>query len=82
MANKPPPESTAPPATAADAAAAADADAPPSPLPTRIEPVPGPDGQPLDLGPPCGGRWLRHADGGLAPADAGTAQDAGLAWPG
>lgn len=49
---------------------------------TRIEPVPGPDGQPAELSPPCGGRWLRHADGALSPADASTAQAAGLAWPG
>lgn len=31
--------------------------------------------------PPCGGNWLREADGGLRPRDEATAKDAGLAWP-
>lgn len=44
--------------------------------PTRVEPTPG-----VELNPPCGGRWLRDADGGLTPADAPTAAAAGLAWP-
>ncbi len=43
---------------------------------TRIEPVDG-----VELNPPCGGHWLRDADGGLTPADAPTAAAAGLAWP-
>lgn len=43
---------------------------------TRIEPTPG-----ADVNPPSGGRWLRDADGGLTPADARTAADAGLDWP-
>ena len=43
---------------------------------TRIEPVKG-----ADVNPPCGGSWLRDADGGLSPADADTAAAAGLAWP-
>lgn len=30
--------------------------------------------------PPCGGSWIRDADGGLTPGDADTAQAAGLAW--
>ncbi len=51
-------------------------------LPRRIEPVLGEDGKPVELGPPCAGRWLRAEDGGLEPADADTAAAAGLAWPG
>ena len=46
-------------------------------LPIRIAPVPGV----VEPNPPCGGRWLRDADGGLSPADAETAAAAGLAWP-
>ena len=72
---------------AAPAAAAAATASPTSPaaepgLATHLEPVPGADGSPLDLAPPCGGRWLRDADGGLWPADESTARAAGLAWPG
>ena len=52
------------------------------PTATRIEPRLGDDGQPVYLDPPCAGRWLREADGGLVPADAATAAAAGLAWPG
>ena len=47
------------------------------PKPTRLEPTaqcPFPD-------PACGGHWRRDADGGLSPADQGTAESAGLAWP-
>lgn len=43
----------------------------------RIEPAEG-----ADITPPCGGRWLRDPDGGLRPADAATADAAGLAWRG
>lgn len=52
------------------------------PQPTRIEPVRDAAGRPLELAPPCGARWLRDADGGLTPADAQTAEAAGLAWAG
>lgn len=31
--------------------------------------------------PPCGGSWVREADGGLRPRDEATAKDAGLHWP-
>lgn len=51
--------------------------APAPTLPARIEPtedVPEPT-------PTTGGNWVRHADGGLAPADEATAQAAGLRWP-
>ena len=66
-----------------DAPAAAAAPTPsPTPSPTRCEPVLGADGSPLDLLPPCGGRWLRDPDGGLSPADETTARAADLAWPG
>lgn len=54
----------------------------PPPLPARIEPTLGADGQALEQAPPVAGRWLRHADGGLGPADADTADAAGLARPG
>lgn len=50
-------------------------------LPARIEPRMDSDGSPIDLTPPTGGRWIRDEDGGLRPADAATARDAGLAWP-
>ncbi|MCU0963536.1 MAG: hypothetical protein MUF08_00430 [Burkholderiaceae bacterium] len=45
-------------------------------LPVRLAPRRG-----VELNPPCGGRWLRDADGGLSPADQETAAAAGLAWP-
>ena len=82
------PTTTTEAAPAAAAAAAATSTASPtSPaaepdLPTRCEPVLGADGIPWDLLPPCGGHWLRDVDGGLSPADEGTARAAGLAWPG
>lgn len=44
--------------------------------PTRIAPT-ADNPEPR---PPCGGEWLRDADGGLTPADAATAAAAGLAW--
>lgn len=67
--------------TAATPDAPPPAPAPPEPAaPTRCEPVRGADGVAADLLPPCGGCWLREADGGLRPADAGTAHAAGLAW--
>jgi hypothetical protein len=47
------------------------------PKPTRLEPTqqcPFPT-------PASGGNWRRDADGGLSPADQGTAESAGLAWP-
>lgn len=48
---------------------------------TRIEPVIDPaTGLPVELNPPCGGSWLRDADGGLTPADQETAEAAGLDW--
>lgn len=47
-------------------------------LPTRIPPHA--DGE-TEIRPPCGGSWLRDADGGLSPGDAATAEAAGLAWP-
>jgi len=53
---------------------------PPPAARTRIDPVLGEDGQPLEINPPCAGRWLRHVDGGLEPADADTAAAAGLAF--
>ena len=34
-----------------------------------------------EVQPPCGGSWLREADGGLRPRDEATAKDAGLDWP-
>lgn len=40
-------------------------------LPTESTPEPR---------PPCGGSWIRDADGGLTPGDAATAQAAGLDW--
>lgn len=49
---------------------------------TRIEPQLDANGQPTELTPAHGGRWLRHADGSLEPADAQTAAAAGLAWAG
>lgn len=49
--------------------------------PTRIEPVLDAVGQPVHLDPPSGGSWQRDADGGLSPADEGTALLAGLRWP-
>lgn len=49
---------------------------------TRIEPVLGGDGKPVDLHPPGGSRWIRDADGGLTPADRSTAEAVGLAWLG
>lgn len=45
-------------------------------LPARIEPT---EASP-EPAPPTGGNWLRHADGGLAPADESTARAAGLRW--
>lgn len=39
-----------------------------------------PEGAP-EVQPPCGGSWLRLADGGLQPADADTAARAGLLQP-
>lgn len=45
--------------------------------PERLEPAV--DGG--ELTPPCGGNWLREADGGLRPRDADTARAAGLHWP-
>lgn len=47
------------------------------PQPTRIPPAVA--NQPPVL-PPCGGSWVRDADGGLTPGDADTAQAAGLTW--
>lgn len=47
----------------------------------RIAPQLDADGAPIDLAPPCGGSWIRDADGGLSPADESTAAAAGLAWP-
>lgn len=44
--------------------------------PTRIPPTAATP----EPRPPCGGTWLRDADGGLTPGDADTAQAAGLAW--
>jgi hypothetical protein len=46
-------------------------------LPARIEPTPE---IPLPS-PPCTGFWIRDDDGGIRPADALTAADAGLAPP-
>jgi hypothetical protein len=48
---------------------------------TRIEPTFDADGEVVAPNPPCGGYWLRDADGGLTPADATTAAAAGLKWP-
>lgn len=45
--------------------------------PVRIEPTKSAP-EPM---PPTGGHWVRHADGGLAPADESTARAAGLRWP-
>lgn len=45
--------------------------------PERIEPA----DNGAELAPPCGGNWLREADGGLRPRDADTARAAGLHWP-
>lgn len=42
----------------------------------RFEPTPGCP-EPM---PGIGGNWLRHPDGGLAPADEATALAAGLGW--
>lgn len=53
-------------ATDQPAEQAADATAP---VPTRIEPVLGADGNPVELNPPAGGRWARDADGGLTRVD-------------
>lgn len=53
-----------------------------APAAQRIEPRLAENGHSLELSPPCGGRWLRDADGGLRPADTDTARAAGLAWPG
>lgn len=44
--------------------------------PTVIIP-PAADGD--ETNPPCGGRWIRDADGSLYPADAGTAASAAQA---
>lgn len=83
---KPSPAKPAPPDSTADAAAPAPPQLPQLPplprLPARIEPSLGANGQPLEQSPPVAGRWLRHADGGLAPADISTADAAGLARPG
>lgn len=80
---KPSPAKPALPDSTADAAAPAPPQLPPPPrLPARIEPSLGANGQPLEQSPAVAGRWLRHADGGLAPADAATADAAGLARPG
>jgi hypothetical protein len=47
----------------------------------RIEPVIDPEtGKPVEMNPPCGGTWLRDAEGGLTPADEATARAAGLQW--
>lgn len=45
--------------------------------PARIEPTKSMP-QPM---PATGGKWVRQADGGLAPADESTARAAGLSWP-
>ena len=50
-------------------------------MPHRIPPQLDAEGKTLELNPPCGGSWLRDADGGLSPADAATAAGAGLDWP-
>lgn len=63
------------PAPAAPTPAAA------APAWSRIEPVLNATGQPVDLLPPCGGSWVREADGGLMPADESTAVAAGLMAP-
>ena len=68
--------------TKQDAASDGTAAEPQDSLPSRIEPVMGEDGKPVELAPPCGTRWIRDVDGGLTPADADTAAAAGLAWPG
>lgn len=44
--------------------------------PTRIPPT---EAAP-EPRPPCGGSWIRDADGGLTPGDAETALAAGLDW--
>ncbi|ACB34505.1 hypothetical protein Lcho_2239 [Leptothrix cholodnii SP-6] len=47
----------------------------------RIAPVIDAEtGKVIELNPPCGGSWLRDADGGLTPGDAATAKAAGLQW--
>jgi hypothetical protein len=58
--------------------AAAPADLAPAPAWRRIEPALDAKGNPVDQLPPCGGSWLRDADGGLTPRDEATARDAGL----
>lgn len=58
------------------AAVQAPAQAAQPPKPKRIAPTPAAP-EPL---PPCGGAWLRAADGALVPQDEATATAAGLAW--
>ena len=48
--------------------------------PRRIEPQLDAQGRPLELNPPCGGEWMREADGGLVPLDRFAAEGAGLAF--
>lgn len=62
----------------ATAQPAAPANLAPAPTWRRIEPVLDAKGQPIDQLPPCGGSWVREADGGLSPADEATALAAGL----
>lgn len=64
-------------ATSLDPAGAPATQANPAGLARRIEPT---EHNPLPS-PPCSGNWLRDDDGGVRPADARTAADAGLAPP-
>ena len=47
----------------------------------KLGPARDGDDQPIELLPPCGGRWIRYADGSLEPSDIETAIAAGLYVP-
>lgn len=49
---------------------------------SRILPRFDAEGNTVEPDPPSGGSWIRDPDGGLRPADAATAEGAGLAAPG